>query len=147
MSRRRIESVRVGDVLGPRSVLVDRKALIAYAAASGDHNRIHWDGDFAKEVGLPDVIAHGMRTMAVAGELVSEWAGDPASVVEFGVRFSGMVVVPREGQVVLEVSGRVAALKEGRAVIDLVVTCGEDKVLSGAKAVVELGRQEESDGA
>ena len=65
-----------------------------YAGASGDFNIIHWNERFAKAVGLPDVIAHGMFTMATAARLVTDWVGDPAAVVEYGVRFSSMVPVP-----------------------------------------------------
>ena len=63
MSRRTFESVSVGDTFGPTEVAVERETLVAYANASGDQNPIHQDEAFAKSVGLPDVIAHGMWTM------------------------------------------------------------------------------------
>ena len=60
MSRRTFDSVSVGDTFGPTEVAVERETLVAYADASGDQNPIHQDEAFAKSVGLPDVIAHGM---------------------------------------------------------------------------------------
>ena len=76
------------------TVHVDRARLVQYAGASLDRNRIHWDEPFAKQVGLPDVIAHGMFTMGSAVTLVTDWVGDAGRVVEYGVRFTKPVVVP-----------------------------------------------------
>src|SRR5258708_13046857 len=69
-------------------------SLVKYCGACGDFNVIHWNERIARAVGLPDVIAHGMFTMAQAGRYVTDWAGPKAAVVEFGVRFSAPVVVP-----------------------------------------------------
>ena len=93
-TRRRADAVTLGEEFGPLLVAVDRARLIAYAAASGDHNRIHWDERFARSVGLPDVIAHGMWTMGAAAELVARWAGDPTAVVGYRTKFTAPVVVP-----------------------------------------------------
>jgi acyl dehydratase len=92
-------------------------------------------------VGLPDVIAHGMFTMALAGRAVTDWTGDPGALVEYQVRFGRPVVVPDDDEgAELTVQGRVAALlDEGRARVDLTVTSGGEKVLSLARAVVRLG--------
>ena len=68
--------------------------LVAYANASGDQNPIHQDEAFARSVGLPDVIAHGMWTMGASATVVTDWAGDAGRVVEFGTRFTKPVVVP-----------------------------------------------------
>ena len=76
-----VGAVSAGQELGPVVVDVDRSRLVAYAAASGDHNRIHWDERFARSVGLPDVIAHGMWTMGAACALVCDWVGDPGAVL------------------------------------------------------------------
>ena len=65
-----------------------------YAGASGDFNIIHWNERVATSVGLPNVIAHGMFTMAEAGRVITDWVGDPGAVVEYGVRFSSPVPVP-----------------------------------------------------
>jgi acyl dehydratase len=137
---RSASDVSVGDALPPITVHIDRARLVQYAGASLDRNRIHWDERFAKQVGLPDVIAHGMLTMGSAVTLVSDWAGDAGRIVEYGVRFTNMVVVPYETGADLEVSGVVKALdpETRRATVELTVTCGGEKVLGRALAVAQL---------
>ncbi|MEK0397607.1 MaoC/PaaZ C-terminal domain-containing protein, partial [Lactobacillus delbrueckii] len=75
-------------VLPEQSFALTRHSLVLYAGASGDSNVIHWNERVAKAVGLPDVIAHGMLTMAEAARVVTDWAGDPGRVEAYGVRFS-----------------------------------------------------------
>lgn len=135
-----INEVEVGDALPSRTNHIDRASLVAYAGASLDRNRLHWDERFARSVGLPDVIAHGMFTMGRAVNLVSEWVGDPGRVVEYGARFTKPVVVPYEGGTDVEVTGVVTAVdtQTRRATVELRVTCGTDKVLGRAIAVVVL---------
>ncbi len=134
------DEVQVGTELPPQSFPVTRATLVRYAGASGDFNPIHWNEKFALEVGLPDVIAHGMFTMAEAARVVTDWTGDPGSVVEYGVRFTRPVPVPNDGEgALVEVTGKVAALLEDRRVrVDLVVTSGGQKVLGMSRAVVQL---------
>ncbi|HET8599747.1 MAG TPA: MaoC family dehydratase [Segeticoccus sp.] len=138
---RSFEDVSVGEELPGRTLHVDRATLVQYAGASLDRNRIHWDERFAKEVGLPDVIAHGMWTMGAAVEVVSAWVGDAGRVVEYSTRFTKPVVVPWEGGADLEVGGTVKKLDEAtrRATVELSVTCDGTKVLGRALAVVALG--------
>ncbi len=83
----------VGDALPPLTYRVTRKQLVQYAGAAGDFNAIHWNQRVAVEVGLPDVIAHGMFTMASAGRIVTDWVGDPGKVREYEVKFTRPVVV------------------------------------------------------
>jgi acyl dehydratase len=132
------ERFAVGTVLPATAFPITRKDLVRYAGASGDFNDIHWNGRFAVEVGLPDVIAHGMYTMAVAGRVLTDWVGDPAAVEEYFVRFSKPVVVPDDGVgALLEVVGKVTkALGEGRVQVDLTVSSAGQKVLGKASAVV-----------
>jgi acyl dehydratase len=113
---------------------------VRYTGASLDRNRIHWDEPFARSVGLPDVIAHGMFTMGTAINVVSEWVGDAGRVVEYGVRFTKPVVVPYEGGADVVATGVVTALdlQTRAATLELTVTCGTDKVLGRAVAVVVL---------
>ncbi|GHH41545.1 MaoC family dehydratase [Streptomyces candidus] len=134
------EDVEVGTELPAQSFPVDRATLVRYAGASGDFNPIHWNEKFAVEVGLPDVIAHGMFTMAEAARVVTDWTGDPAAVVEYGVRFTKPVVVPNDGTgALIEVSGKVAALLDGNRVrVDLTATSAGQKVLGMSRAVVQL---------
>jgi acyl dehydratase len=135
------DEVEVGTELPAQSFPVTRATLVQYAGASGDFNPIHWNEKFAKEVGLPDVIAHGMFTMAEAIRVVTDWTGDPAAVVEYGVRFTKPVVVPNDGQgAVVEVSAKVAAKLDDRRVrVDLLAMSAGQKVLGMSRAVVQLG--------
>ena len=132
--------VEPGTELEPKSYPVTRLDLVKYAGASGDFNVIHWNERVATSVGLPNVIAHGMYTMAEAGRFASDWAGDPGAVVEFGVRFSSPVVVPDDGQgATIQISGTVEEKLDGnRVVLALTARSGDTKVLTRARAVVVL---------
>ncbi len=135
----RIE-VEVGQVVGTRSIEVARADLVHYAGASGDRNPIHWNERFAREVGLPGVIAHGMFTMGTAVNVVVDWLGDPGRVLDYGVRFTRPVEVPDPGVATVDVVAAVAAVDDaaGTARIDLTVKSGEVKVLGRAQVVVRL---------
>ncbi|MHB2021775.1 MAG: MaoC/PaaZ C-terminal domain-containing protein [Mycobacteriales bacterium] len=134
------EDVVVGSELPPLQVRVQRLNLIMYAGASGDFNVIHWNERVARAVGLPDVIAHGMFTMAQAARVLTAWTGDPGSVVELGVRFSRPVVVPDDDQgTLIDISGVVEEKLGGNRVkVALTARVGEAQVLSGATAVLAL---------
>jgi acyl dehydratase len=135
-----LSDVQVGTELPAREFRLQRADLVRYAGASGDFNVIHWNERVAKAVGLPNVIAHGMLTMATAGRVVTDWVGDPGRVLSYGVRFSRPVVVEDDDQgATLTVSGTVEEVHEdGTAVVGLTATVGGDKVLMGARAVVRL---------
>ena len=138
---RAFADVAVGEEIPPVAFPVQRVDLVRYAGASGDANVIHWNERVAKAVGLPNVIAHGMLTMAEAGRVVTDWAGDPGAVVEYGVRFSRPVVVPDDDAgATLVVGGRVESLDEAARTATVVLTAkvGDDVVLQGARAVVRL---------
>ena len=135
------DEVEVGTTLPEQSFPVQRLNLVMYCGASGDFNIIHWNERIATAVGLPNVIAHGMFTMAEAGRVVTDWAGDPGAVLEYGVRFSKPVPVPDDDKgAVLTVAGRVEDKLDGnRVVVGLTATIeGGTQVLSGARAVVRL---------
>ena len=135
-----VNDVEVGQQLPSRTIHIDRATLVRYTGASLDRNRIHWDEAFARSVGLPDVIAHGMFTMGAVVTIVSDWVGDAGRVVEYATRFTKPVVVPYEAGADVEVTGVVTALDEQtrRATVGLTATCGADKVLGRAVAVVVL---------
>lgn len=134
------DDVEVGSALPAHSFPVQRRNLVMYAGASGDFNPIHWNERFARSVGLPDVIAHGMFTMAQAARVLTDWAGDPGAVVEYGVRFTRPVVVPDDGGATVEVEGAVTEKLDGRRVrVQLTATSGGTKVLGQARALVQLG--------
>jgi len=115
---------------------------VQYAGASGDFNPIHWNEKFATSVGLPDVIAHGMFTMASAIRVVTDWTGDPGAVAEYGVRFTKPVVVPNdETGAVIEVTAKVGAKlddAERTVRVDLTAMAAGQKVLGMSRAVVRL---------
>ena len=135
-----VADVEAGQTLGGKTVHVERATLVQYAGASLDRNPIHWDERFAKKVGLPDVIAHGMFTMGAAVTAVTEWAGDAGRVVEYSVRFTKPVVVPYEGGADIVVEGVVKSVDtEGKhATVELTATSASEKVLGRAVAVVRL---------
>jgi acyl dehydratase len=132
--------VEAGTELPAAVYPVSRLSLVKYCGASGDFNVIHWNERIAKSVGLPDVIAHGMFTMAQAGRFVTDWAGPGATVTEFGVRFSAVVVVPDDDQgATIEVSGQVEEKLDGnRVALALTARSAGTKVLTRARAVVQL---------
>ncbi|MGC4755075.1 MaoC family dehydratase [Micromonospora trifolii] len=121
---------------------VTRADLVRYAGASGDFNPIHWSDRVATTVGLPGVIAHGMFTMALVGRAVTEWAGSPDAVVEYGVRFTRPVVVPDDDQgTEIEVTARVREVTEdGLTRLEVTATCLGEKVLSQARATIRTAR-------
>ncbi|MFJ5860806.1 MaoC family dehydratase [Pseudarthrobacter sp. NPDC092439] len=134
-----------GQEIGSRTVEVTRTDLVKYAGASGDFNPIHWNEAFATSVELPGVIAHGMFTMGAAVQLVTDWAGGPAAVVDFQTRFTKPVLVtdttgtPDPGASI-EVSGTIGKLDAdaGTARVDLTVVSGGQKVLMKAQALVRV---------
>jgi acyl dehydratase len=132
-----MNKIETGAELVPKTFNINRKLLVAYANASGDQNPIHQDETFARSVGLPDVIAHGMLTMALAGKYLSDIAGSQ-SVVEFSAKFIKPVVVPADSDVSLVISGKVTDVVDGIAKIELLAMCDEIKVLGMAKGVIKL---------
>jgi acyl dehydratase len=132
--------VEVGTELPPLTVNLQRINLVMYAGASGDFNVIHWNQRVAQAVGLPDVIAHGMLTMASAGRVVTDWLGDPGALVEYGVRFTRPVVVPDDDKgATLEITAAVAEKRDDNLVrVDITAKFNDTTVLGRAQAVVRL---------
>ena len=128
--------IEVGANLPEKVFYLDRDLLKRYADASGDQNPIHQNEDFAVSVGLPNVIAHGMLTMALVGKYLSDFAGGSAKVVEFGARFTKPVIVPADEKVDLTVTATVAEIADGKISLTLSATSAGVKVLGMAKAVV-----------
>ena len=133
----RAADVSVGEELKPWQYRVTREDLVAYANASGDQNPIHQNEEFAKQVGLPDVISHGMFTMAKIGQYVTDWAGDPAAVVRIQTRFTQMVIVPKDAGNTVTVTGKVTGKDGNRVSLNLEATVGDLNV-GKAEAEVEL---------
>ncbi len=136
-----ISELTIGQEIGSRRIGVTRQDLVRYAGASGDFNPIHWNERFAREVELPGVIAHGMLTMGAAVQLVTDWAGDPAAVVDYQTRFTRPVQVPdSETGAEIAVVGVIGALDAAKSTarVDLTVTVDGQKVLVKSQAVVRL---------
>jgi acyl dehydratase len=135
-----INGLEVGQVIGTTEYLLTRDSLVRYAGASGDFNPIHYRDDFAKSVGLPGVIAHGMLTMGVSVQVVVDWVGDAGKVVDYGVRFTKMVDVDAENGAVLVITGKVGEIdaENGIVRIDLTTVYNETTVLGKAQARVRL---------
>jgi acyl dehydratase len=130
-------TIEVGTELPSQAFPIGRSDLVRYAGASGDFNPIHWNERFAKSVGLADVIAHGMYTMALAIRVVTDWTGDPAAVLEYSVRFTRPVVVPDPEGAQLQVDATVRAIRDdGLLELDLTATVDGQTVLAKARAVV-----------
>lgn len=140
MARRSWDAVEAGEVLPPLTIAVRRADLVRYAGASGDLNPIHWSERTAREVGLPDVLAHGMLTMGHAARIATDWAGDPGAVAAIAVKFTRPVVVPDTADgALVEVTASVAEKLDGRCVtIAITASCEGQSVLGRATATVQL---------
>jgi acyl dehydratase len=118
------DSVNVGDVLPPLALPPLTRAMLAlFAGASGDHNPIHIDSDAAHEVGLPDVIGHGMLTMSWLGRLLTSWAPQ-RDLREFGVRFTAITRVGER----ITCTGRVTKKleRDGEQLVQIEVKAAND---------------------
>jgi len=131
--------IEIGTTIPSHEFEINRDLLKQYADASGDHNPIHQDEAFAKSVGLPDVIAHGMLTMALAGKYISDWAGGPQNVKEFSARFTKPVIVPAGKSVDLTVSAIITEVTGTGVRLEISATSQGVKVLGMAKAFVVQG--------
>jgi len=135
-----MSAVTVGFELPSKEFQITRESLVRYAGASGDFNVIHWNERIAREVGLPDVIAHGMLTMGLAIQVVTDWLDDPSALVDYGCRFTRPVVVPDDGVGArLLVTGTVTAIEDDIATVTLKAVCAESTVLGKATARVRIG--------
>lgn len=142
-----LTELEVGQEVLNRTIPISRADLVRYAGASGDYNTIHWNERFAKEVGLPNVIAHGMLTMALAVGPITQWAGSPGAVIDYRTRFTKPVVVPdaengspEQPTVELAVTATVGAVDEdnGTVRLDVNVTAEDTSVLGRTQVKVRL---------
>ncbi len=133
------DAVVVGVEMTPLARTVTQAQVDAYAQASGDHNPIHVDPDFARSVGLPGTIAHGLLDMAIVTEAVARWAGGYERVASLSCRFSKPLL---PGQTVT-CTGSVTAvdLSQGIATLQVeAVSSSGDRVLTNGRATVRLPR-------
>ena len=134
-----LSSVQVGDQLAPLRRTVAQAQIDAYAEASGDHNPIHVDAEFALSVGLPGAIAHGLLEMGILAEALAVWAGGADRLQSLQVRFSKPLVAGDT----ITCTGTVTAVDEaeGRATLAVEATSDRgERVLTTGRAVVRLAR-------
>jgi acyl dehydratase len=130
-----VADLKPGDAIPELKVTPDGGLTKRYADASGDPNPIHTDEDFAKSVGLPGVILHGLYMMALVARANAAVAGgDPRGLKRLSVQFRGMGVPEEE----ITVSGTVRSVDDGHLVIDTVAAQGDNQVIRNAEAEVEL---------
>ena len=135
-----VDGLEVGTGLPSLTVRFSRERLVRYAGASTDFNPIHYSEHFAKQAGLPGVIAHGMLTMGTALRIVTNWVGEPSRVISYAVRFTRPVVVPDDADGVdVEFSGSVSAIDGSLVTVSIDAISEGQKVLGAARAEVDLG--------
>ncbi len=133
-------SLTKGDVVAEENFHLTRDNLVRYAGASGDFNPIHYRDDIAQSVGLPGVLAHGMLTMGLAVQPVSNWVGDPARIVDYQVRFTRPVLVDGATGADVTITATVGALEDETKIarIDLTAKFNDETVLGKAQVRVNL---------
>jgi acyl dehydratase len=125
--------MKPGDELRTLKVRPDKYLPVRYAGASGDFNPIHIDEEFAKQVGLPGRILHGLWTMAQVARAQTENAGGPHALKALSVQFRGMGLPEQE----LTVTGRVTDVHDGVAVVDTVAEQGGNEIIRNATAELD----------
>ncbi len=126
--------LQAGDQIPELRVTPDKYLTLRYAGASGDFNPIHVDEEFARSVGLPGRILHGLWTMAQVARAQTEGDGDPERLKRLSVQFRGMGLPEQE----VVVTGTVTEIRDGRAVIDTVAEQAGNQIIRNAEAEVEL---------
>ena len=122
-----------GDEIRKLSVTPDKYLTVRYAGASGDYNPIHIDEEFAKQVGLPGRILHGLWTMAQVARAQTETAGGPHSLKRLSVQFRGMGLPEHE----IVVTGTVKEVHDGVAVVNTVAEQNGNQIIRNAEAEIE----------
>ena len=135
-----VDGVEIGTKLPILTVRFTRERLVRYAGAATDFNPIHYSEHFAKQAGLPSVIAHGMLTMGTALRVVTNWVVDPSRVISYSARFTKPVIVPDDTDgVEVEFGGSVTAIDGSLVTVSLEAISDGQKVLGAARAEVDLG--------
>ncbi len=124
-----------GDPIPELRITPDKYLTVRYAGASGDYNPIHIDEQFARQVGLPGRILHGLWTMAQVARAQTEAAGGPQALKRLSVQFRGMGVPEAE----LIVTGEVRELRDGRALVDTRALQNDVAIIRNAEAELEPG--------
>jgi acyl dehydratase len=128
-----VSELKAGEQIPQVSVTPDKYLTSRYAGASGDFNPIHIDEDFARAVGLPGRILHGLWTMAQVARAQTQAAGGPGHLKRLTVQFRGMGLPEHE----VVVSGTVREVSDGRALIDTVAEQDGNQIIRNAEAELE----------
>src|SRR4051812_20929913 len=123
-----------GSALPELRVTPDKYITVRYAGASGDFNPIHIDDEFAKSVGLPGKILHGLYSMALVARAHTDAAGGPQALKQLSVQFGGMGFPEQE----IVVSGTVTGSEDGFATVESQATQGETAIIKNAKARIAV---------
>jgi len=140
VDRPRFDALEVGQEVFESAKVVKREDVKAYADASGDQNPLHQDDDFARSVGFPGIIAHGMFSMAHVARAVKEWAGSPSALRSMAVQFRAVVYMDET----LVARGRVATKDEATKDVTLDVWAEVERdgktvqAIKNSRAVVNL---------
>ena len=126
--------MNAGDAIPTLTVTPDRFVTVRYAGASGDFNPIHIDEEFAKQVGLPGRILHGLWTMAQVARACTDAGGGPESLQRLSVQFRGMGQLEQE----IAVTGTVRSADDGVATVDLVAEQSGNQIIRNAEADLKL---------
>ena len=126
--------MEAGEQLPDLNVTPDRYVTVRYAGASGDFNPIHVDEEFARSVGLPGRILHGLWTMAQVARAQTEAGGGPECLKRLSVQFRGMGLPEQE----LTVTTKVAEVADGRAVVEPVAEQAGNQIIRNARAEIDL---------
>jgi acyl dehydratase len=129
-----VSALDPGSQLPALSVTPDRYVTVRYAGASGDFNPIHIDEDYAKSVGLPGRILHGLYTMALLARAETEAAGGPGKLKRLAVQFRGPAVPEEE----ITITSTVNEQRDNRAIVTVTATQRGKAVIRGATAEIEL---------
>lgn len=133
-----LSEVAVGDAVRPFSRIVTQEQISAYADASGDHNPIHLDPEFARSVGLPGTIAHGLLEMGILAEAIASWAGGNANLLSLSCRFSKPLL---PGDTIICTGTVISVDDSGVATLGVGASSDRgDRVLTNGRATVRLSR-------
>ena len=127
-------TLQAGQEIAPLSVTPDKYQTVRYAGASGDYNPIHIDEEFARAVGLPGRILHGLWTMAQVARAQTDAAGGPEHLRRLSVQFRGMGLPEQE----VVVKSTVREVSGGRAIVDTVAEQGGNQIIRNAEAELEI---------
>jgi len=127
-------SLDAGDPIPELRVTPDRFLTVRYAGASGDYNPIHIDEEFARQVGLPGRILHGLYSMALVARAQTEAGGGPESLRRLSVQFRGMAVPEQE----IVVTGSVREVRDGVAVVDAEAEQSGNRIIRNAEAEIAV---------